>query len=427
LVRQYQLTISLQAECCEPCLGIASKKNLHFKARESLSVNTFPNGLENNEDSTATDEDPTLGLADGSQLRFYPPQHTITVTNLSDSPTEVTICNSTMFFVIRGISQAIEGEDPSQLDRVTFANAVTESTYQPGSPRRREDLEVDGSMSPQSDAGETGSCPGTPHRYRSFEGSHGRESVPVVETVDVGAVGGVISGQFEAKQLRATLQPGGELVVVVVPNFQSITKMCEQLMKEKYVEEHLTIYSRDNPREHRWRQLRMHFVREHSSGMEEEIEFFSTKGGAQSYPFQVLEESVVHFLRNFRLKVDRWAATGARTNGVADAETDERAGRIGSRIGGGTTREAEGGGDERVDGDADGVFEEEQSSSSTWDAVGSIAGATVKSAVNTATHGDSASFSVKDLHDLLFELHYITDELVYSALKDPGAIRGTQS
>lgn len=58
-------------------------------------------------------------------------------------------------------------------------------------------------------------------------------------------------------------------------------------MKEKYVEEHLTVYSRANPKEHRWTQLRMLFIREHTSEMDEVIEFFSTAGRSQSYPFQV--------------------------------------------------------------------------------------------------------------------------------------------
>ena len=84
-------------------------------------------------------------------------------------------------------------------------------------------------------------------------------------------------------------------------------------VQEKHVEEHLTIYSRANELEYRWAQLRMLFIREHSSELDEVVEFFSTAGRSQSYPFQVLEESVVQFLCDFKSKFARWAGGPAES------------------------------------------------------------------------------------------------------------------
>lgn len=433
LVRDYQLTITLHAECCEPCLGIASRKQLHFKAQE------FTDFLDDDaEDGTIS---PGSGALTGSpekqgnpnkggdggrlsptsagppsggpvapiegggldvksrhRLRFDPPHHDITITNLSNEPTEVTICNGTMFFVIRGVARSIEDPDaPAQA--VTFTDPTTGG---PTPTKSREASSNDGSLSPLQHRDESprptlvesASTGSLTDGGISPGGASTSSKVVVDETTDVGAVGGIVSGERGAKQLRAWVPPGCELVIIVEPNRQSITKMYEQIMKEKYVEEHLTVYSRANPKEHRWTQLRMLFIREHTSEMDEVIEFFSTAGRSQAYPFQVLEESVVQFLREFKAKVDRWVATSATEQKVTAAARQLSDVTI-----------EEGGGDD----------EEELEES-----VRSVVGYGYGSGGGAATASAAAQkVSTEDLKDLLFELHYITDELVYFALKDP--------
>eukprot|EP01043_Picozoa_sp_COSAG02_P110419 COSAG02_NODE_46538_length_348_cov_0.626506_1_plen_51_part_10 len=49
---------------------------------------------------------------------------------------------------------------------------------------------------------------------------------------------GIVSPDKSAKQLRVLIPPGGLYILTVRPNLRSIGILYQQIMKEKFVEEH---------------------------------------------------------------------------------------------------------------------------------------------------------------------------------------------
>ena len=357
LVRDYQFTISLRAVCCKPRLAIANRKQLDFKAREVSFVTSSPPDARKQLAPEPEQQEQDAVAVQSKGLQFEPARHEITITNLADEPTEVTICNGTMFFVIRAITRTVETGEPADA-----LSAPSEEVDTPAS---------------------------------------------------VGAVDGIVSGDRAGKQLHACIPKGCELVVIVEPNRPSIDKMYEQILKEKHVEEHLTIYSRANELEYRWAQLRMLFIREHSSELDEVVEFFSTAGRSQSYPFQVLEESVVQFLCDFKAKFARWAGGPA----------ESALGRVNSGDSG--RPEAREGTEKGSSGPSSGPsLAGTGSATASWDSYnlgphGAQSGSAPSSDRESLRRRLVQELAAGTFTDLLFELHYVTDELVYFALKAP--------
>jgi|EP01047_Picozoa_sp_COSAG01_P015956 hypothetical protein len=51
---------------------------------------------------------------------------------------------------------------------------------------------------------------------------------------------GIVSPDKSAKQLRVLIPPGGLYILTVRPNLRSIGILYQQIMKEKFVEEHVS-------------------------------------------------------------------------------------------------------------------------------------------------------------------------------------------
>jgi len=79
--------------------------------------------------------------------------------------------------------------------------------------------------------------------------------------------------------------------VVVRPNMSAILEKLNQILKDKYVEEHFSVYNCNNLTEKYWVSVRL------STG---HLRHFSTSPGPKTaYPFQSLEHTISRFLRSF--------------------------------------------------------------------------------------------------------------------------------
>ena len=105
------------------------------------------------------------------------------------------------------------------------------------------------------------------------------------------------------KQLLHTLEAGESAVLVLRPNWESIEAKFDEIIREKLIEEHITLYNRTDPEEHRWIPMRIAFQHvdtfEHTDKDVDLPDFHASSGPTRSYPFQVMEESVVQFIREY--------------------------------------------------------------------------------------------------------------------------------
>jgi hypothetical protein len=83
--------------------------------------------------------------------------------------------------------------------------------------------------------------------------------------------------------------------IVVKPNFNAILSNLKFLIKEKYIEEHISIYNKQRPSEYRWFLLRI------CLGSKTMEDFHSAPGPKMAFPFTILESSIVKFLKDFRI------------------------------------------------------------------------------------------------------------------------------
>ncbi|CAG8457039.1 15393_t:CDS:2, partial [Dentiscutata heterogama] len=79
--------------------------------------------------------------------------------------------------------------------------------------------------------------------------------------------------------------------IIVRPNVKALLKNVESIRREKYIQEHVTVYNRNRPSENYWIPLRISF------GYFTNFQLAS--GYKASYAFGVLENRTVHFLNNF--------------------------------------------------------------------------------------------------------------------------------
>ncbi|GES89175.1 hypothetical protein GLOIN_2v1769365 [Rhizophagus clarus] len=79
--------------------------------------------------------------------------------------------------------------------------------------------------------------------------------------------------------------------ILVRPNLKSLTKHAENVRREKYIQEIVTVYNRKRPSENYWISLRMSF------GHISKFQFAS--GYKTSYTYSILENHTVRFLSNF--------------------------------------------------------------------------------------------------------------------------------
>jgi hypothetical protein len=198
LIKNYQLTIRLRAKFCRPQLAVANRKQIDFvgMARPMASDAFTMVGM-----STPPRQKSQLDRKDdvqGPDVYFDHSEHDMIVTNVSEEAVDVVIRNDTMFF---SISARIE-----------------DSLYAPRESRSSDSL---------ADAAK-----------RDISDSKRDQAVEMI-----GASHGVISSNRYKKQVRATLQPGAKFVITVRPNNESIVLMYGQIMKEKHVDEHVTIYN----------------------------------------------------------------------------------------------------------------------------------------------------------------------------------------
>ncbi|KAJ8902553.1 hypothetical protein NDN08_006956 [Rhodosorus marinus] len=165
-----------------------------------------------------------------------------------------------------------------------------------------------------------------------------------------------------------------------------VSRLLERLaflVKEKYVEEHIAVYNKRLPEEYYWVRLRISF-----GGASE----FSAVMNSRAYTFSVLEELVALFLQKssaFWVNIRRPRVAGAGVDSVAMAVASES-------------------------GDSDSVqnmlaqIREKQRNAS--------AAAGLPSLDDWFQQLDETMRN-PDYMDLLFEMHYVTDELVYFALR----------
>jgi len=190
---------------------------------------------------------------------------------------------------------------------------------------------------------------------------------------------------------QVTVAAGAPAVLIVRPKPDIVKNKSEEIMREKYIEEHITIYNAEDLREFRWVRLRLSMVEdtEHDSGAD--VEFHSAPGRSKAHPFSFLEESSVQFLR---VAGGFWAEYLLRLQSLD--------GRERLALEGGA---AAAGGAATVEG------------SPPCPSVPAAA-----TALHLARQMDElaldSSETGQEYRKLLHELHYLTDELVFNALKE---------
>ncbi|CAM6083476.1 unnamed protein product [Calypogeia fissa] len=201
----------------------------------------------------------------------------------------------------------------------------------------------------------------------------------------------------ELQTIPSTSQSGGESQllaksngstrsfhkIIVRPNMESLLTHQKSILKQKYVEEHLTVYNRSNPREKYTVSLRI------TAGHLRN--FFAAPGRKNSYPFNRLELSITGFLSAFYSLTSHILSSitpvKLQTGQLHDArlvskEGDVRLGRVSNQEVSSKKNEV--------------MFQ----SLEKW----------LESCV--------CGYSSKDYDSLFFDFHYLTDELVFYCLKE---------
>ncbi|KAL3702130.1 hypothetical protein R1sor_020152 [Riccia sorocarpa] len=173
--------------------------------------------------------------------------------------------------------------------------------------------------------------------------------------------------------------------ILVRPNMENIRTHQKTIFKQKYVEEHLTIYNRSNPREKYTVSLRITAGHLRS--------FFAAPGRKNSYPFNRLELLITSFLSSFYSLTSHIlagiAVGGRHTVAVIDARSDNR------RI---------------SDGASSSLMRE--------DSRDKLVGAVNVALEECLESLRVSSYASTDYESLYFDFHYLTDELVFYCLKE---------
>ncbi|KAL2649598.1 hypothetical protein R1flu_017726 [Riccia fluitans] len=173
--------------------------------------------------------------------------------------------------------------------------------------------------------------------------------------------------------------------IVVRPNMESIRAHQKKIFKQKYVEEHLTIYNRSNPREKYTVSLRITAGHLRS--------FFAAPGRKNSYPFNRLELLITSFLSSFYSLTSHILAginvECLRTVKTLDARNDKR----------------------RVSDEGLSCLVRELSRNKQ---VGGVTLALEECLELLRI----SSYASTDYESLYFDFHYLTDELVFYCLKE---------
>ncbi|XP_024391254.1 uncharacterized protein [Physcomitrium patens] len=183
--------------------------------------------------------------------------------------------------------------------------------------------------------------------------------------------------------------------IVVRPNFDTLRENRKMIMKQKYIEEHLTIYNRSNPREKYTVSLRL------TAGHLRN--FIAASGPKKSYIFERLELEITSFLSTFYSLMD-WLLKGLQEKSTMRPRLDlpifpNKKDHVAT--GSGNCRE-----------------------------VDSVSGELVKPASWSMQNQDAfiefekclESFSIRregsKYDSLFFDVQYLTDELVFYSLKE---------
>eukprot|EP01052_Picozoa_sp_SAG31_P005553 SAG31_NODE_245_length_19224_cov_10.210614_7_plen_3161_part_00 len=282
LIKFHQIAVQLRANYCQPQLAVANRKQIAFTATPRLKV---AKAAQLPVATTPTRKNIGLDRETEVDIVFNHSKHTMVVTNHSDSVVDVLVRNDTMFFLIT-------------------SNLLADTSH--GPPKQyilRESDSFEGKehfeLARQNESVDSGDDDRQPDETAKEDSALDMDNTDTdaYSQLYVGAREGIIPFNRMQKQICNTLFPGQKLAITVKPNRESIDLMYENIMQEKYVEEHVTIYNRNNPTEHRLAYLRLSFVEQGQMG--DRVDFYSAPGRSKSYSFQILEETVVQFLRSF--------------------------------------------------------------------------------------------------------------------------------
>ncbi|BBM97058.1 hypothetical protein MPTK1_1g02700 [Marchantia polymorpha subsp. ruderalis] len=173
--------------------------------------------------------------------------------------------------------------------------------------------------------------------------------------------------------------------IVVRPNMENLRLHQKTILKQKYLEEHLTIYNRSNPREKYTVSLRI------TAGHLRN--FFAAPGRKNSYPFNRLELLITSFLSTF------YSLTNQMLAGIVPSNLRS--------ITSGEVRTEKG----RVNDEGSSSLMKQQLRNRQVGAISQALEECLESRM-FSTHAST------DYETLYFDFHYLTDELVFYCLKE---------
>ncbi|KAL6074415.1 Autophagy-related protein 2 [Balamuthia mandrillaris] len=97
--------------------------------------------------------------------------------------------------------------------------------------------------------------------------------------------------------IRATIWgKGASHTLIIKPNLENIYKNRKLFLREKYIEEHISLYNRTRPSENYSIGVLLSL-----GNFPKDLRFYTSPGLKNAYPYMTLEERIASFLRNFRV------------------------------------------------------------------------------------------------------------------------------